>query len=34
MAIDKIHVKTTINGPPEEFLTDPYVSLLELYVKL
>ena len=29
MAIDKIHVKTTINGRPEEFLTDPYVSLLD-----
>ena len=27
MAIDKIHVKTTINGH-EEFLTDPYVSMM------
>ena len=29
MATEKIHVKTTINGRPEEFLTDPYVSLLD-----
>ena len=29
MATEKIHVKTTINGRPDEFLTDPYVSLLD-----
>ena len=29
MATEKIHVKTIINGRPEEFLTDPYVSLLD-----
>ncbi len=26
---DKIHVKTTINGQPQEFLVDPFMSLLE-----
>ncbi|MCH8222073.1 MAG: (2Fe-2S)-binding protein [Chloroflexi bacterium] len=27
--VDKIHVKTTINGLPQEFLVDPFMSLLE-----
>ena len=27
--VDKIHVKTTINGQPQEFLVDPFMSLLE-----
>ena len=26
---EKIHIKTTINGNPEEFLADPHVSLLD-----
>ena len=27
--VEKIHVKTTINGQPQEFLGDPFMSLLE-----
>jgi carbon-monoxide dehydrogenase small subunit len=27
--VEKIHVKTTINGQPQEFLVDPFMSLLE-----
>ena len=26
---EKIHIKTTINGNPEEFLADPHTSLLD-----
>lgn len=27
--VDKVHVKTTINGEQREFLVDPFMSLLE-----